>query len=301
MKTSYFPSLFSLLLTLGAPTPAFSQSLPPDFKGITYAGYRAGQSPLTQTFPSTAEVAEDMQLLKARTPRIRTYSALEGGNDVPAIAAAIGLEVMAGAWISGSLRDDLKEIDAVLAKATANPAITSLIIGNEPLLRDDLPPERLQAYLAFVRARTALPVSVAEPWGVWMAHPEMADHVDFIAAHILPYWENVAAEDAVDYAFSRIALLRHRFPGKRIVITETGWPSDGETRGLSEAGLAHQQAYYRDFAARARAEGVDYLIIEGFDQPWKAVHEGRVGAHWGIFTAQRILKTELKAERISLR
>lgn len=101
------------------------------------------------------------------------------------------------------------------------------------------------------------------------------------------YWEDVPAEQAVGYALSRLALLEHRLPGKRIVITETGWPSAGDAHGKSVPSTRAQRAYLTDFSREAQARGIDYFIIEGFDQPWKHVLEGAVGGYWGVFDANR--------------
>lgn len=276
--------LFSVVLFLAVSATHAQEP----FKGITYAGYRSGQSPYTGVSPSPTEVQEDMTLVRSIAPRVRTYSARERVN-VPEVAAASGLEVFAGAWVSDDRESTEQELAAVVAQAKL-PAVTHVIVGNEALLRKDVSVGRMALLLEQTRGRTDKPVSTAEPWGVWLAHPELAKHVDFIAAHILPYWEDVPATKAVEYAMERLTILQEAFPGKRIVITETGWPSDGEKRGRSIASLEAQRNYLTQFAAAARARNIDYFIIEGFDQPWKHVLEGKVGSHWGVFDANRRLK-----------
>lgn len=256
-----------------------------DFSGLTYAGYREGQSPYTGVSPDAAQVREDLQLVKRVAPRLRTYSARER-VDVAAVAAQEGLEVFAGAWVGRDLAETRREMEAVADQAQY-AAVSHVVVGNEALLRGDVSLGRMAMLLEEMRGMTHKPVSTAEPWGVWVDNPRLAQHVDFIAAHVLPYWENVSAERAVDYAFSRIALLKTTFPDKKIVITETGWPSDGEPHGVSVPSVAAHKAYLAEFARRAKAEGVEYFIIEGFDQPWKTILEGQVGAHWGIFSADR--------------
>lgn len=276
------------------------------FAGITYAGYRADQNPLEGRFPTPEQVSEDLRQLSAFTPRIRTYSAREGDNDIPRAAEQFGLQVIAGAWIDGNATANRAELEAVLKQARS-PAVTHVIIGNETQLRQDLSTGRLALLLEEARGRTDKPVSAAEPWGTWMKYPELAQHVDFIAAHVLPYWENVAIEDAVDYVFLRVAQLKARFPGKPVILTETGWPSGGGNRGKSVASPENQARFMKELTTRAKAEGVptqaeggrtqaeglDYLIIEAFDQPWKAAKEGQVGAYWGLFTTERAFKESL--------
>ena len=113
-------------------------------------------------------------------------------------------------------------------------------------------------------------MTTGEIWHVWIEHPELASAVDFIAAHILPYWEGFSEKQAVDQAVIIYNKLRAAFPGKRIVIAEFGWPSAGYNRKAAEPGRIEQATVLRSFVARAEALGMDYNIIEAFDQPWKS-------------------------------
>ena len=110
--------------------------------------------------------------------------------------------------------------------------------------------------------------------------------VDFIAAHVLPYWENFTDKQAVDQAVDRYQLLRNQFPGKRIVIAEFGWPSAGYNLRNADPGPFEQAVVLRNFVARAEAIGMEYNIVEAIDQPWK-FFEGGVGPYWGILNAER--------------
>src|SRR5262249_46021750 len=123
----------------------------------------------------------------------------------------------------------------------------------------------------------------------WRDHPELVSAVDFIAVHILPYWEGVSASDAVDQAMQLYDQLRQRYPGKRVVIAEFGWPSGGYNRQSAEPRPMEQATVLRNFVARAEAHGIEYNVIEAFDQPWKTF-EGSVGSYWGLFDASRQAK-----------
>ena len=138
--------------------------------------------------------------------------------------------------------------------------------------------------LQWVKRHSPVPVTTGQIWADWRDHPELASSVDFIAAHILPYWEGAPASQAVDRAVSEYDALRRAHPGKRIVIGEFGWPSAGYNFHNSDPGSAEQATVLRDFVARAEADGIDYNLFEAFDQPWK-VNEGSVGAYWGVFDA----------------
>ena len=130
-------------------------------------------------------------------------------------------------------------------------------------------------------------MSTAEPWHIWLLQPELVEQVDFITLHLLPYWEGVALEVAVDDALARYEQVRRRFPGKPIVIGEVGWPSAGNPVKQAHASPAAQAVFVRQFVARAEAMKLDYFLMEAVDQPWKQATEGTVGAHWGLLDAQR--------------
>ena len=162
-----------------------------------------------------------------------------------------------------------------------------LLVGNEVLLRNDIPVEQLIEYIREVKKRTWRPVSTSETWDRWIAHPELANEVDYIAVHILPYWEGINVEGAVDYIFFRYNAMKEAFPNKPIIITEVGWPSDGQAFKHATPSLTNQAKFLRQFLNRASKEKVNYYVIEAFDQPWKIAREGSSGAYWGIYNADR--------------
>ena len=137
-----------------------------------------------------------------------------------------------------------------------------------------------------VKRSTNVPVTTGEIWNVWIEHPELVSAVDYIAAHILPYWEGFSDKQAVDQAILIYDKLRAAYPGKRIVIAEFGWPSAGYNLKNAKPGRIEQAVVLRDFVARAEAYGIDYNIVEAIDQPWK-IFEGGVGPYWGLFDASR--------------
>jgi cellulose synthase/poly-beta-1,6-N-acetylglucosamine synthase-like glycosyltransferase/exo-beta-1,3-glucanase (GH17 family) len=131
-----------------------------------------------------------------------------------------------------------------------------------------------------------VPVTTGEIYSIWSEHPELASSADFIAAHVLPYWEQHSSAEAVDQAVNRYQFLRNQFPGKRIMIAEFGWPSAGYNLGKADPGPFQQASVLRNFVNRAEAIGMEYNIVEAIDQPWK-YFEGGVGPYWGILNAAR--------------
>jgi exo-beta-1,3-glucanase (GH17 family)/cellulose synthase/poly-beta-1,6-N-acetylglucosamine synthase-like glycosyltransferase len=272
------------------PTP--EPPWPKRIQGFAFQPFQKHQDAIEGDEPTRAEIDSDLKLLAGKTTAVRTYSSTGTLAQIPALAAGHGIRVTAGAWLDADRERNAREIEGVIRLANSHRNIVRVVVGNEVVLRGDLTTEDMIAQLERVRAAVKQPVSTAEPWHVWLDHPELVPHVDYLAVHMLPYWEGVEAEAAVDYVVDTMRMLEERFPGKPIVIGEVGWPSDGRTRDSAVASEANQALFLRRFLARASKEGYSYYLMEAFDQPWKEQAEGKAGAYWGVYDADRQQKFE---------
>ncbi|MDO9046439.1 MAG: glycosyltransferase [Methylobacter sp.] len=269
--------------------------------GVTFDPMRKQDTQKSNTFPSEADIDHDLSLLANKVHAVRTYSVLKGLDKVPELAAKHNLNTTVGAWIGDNLEKNRQEIETLInVSRQNNPNIVRVMVGNEVLLRKNVSEEALIEYIREVKRNTWRPVSTSETWDMWIAHPKLVDEVDFIAVHILPYWEGIAAEDAVDYVFDRYHDVQKAYPNKPIVITEVGWPSDGQPFKHATASVSNQAKFLREFLNRADAEKVTYYIVEAFDQPWKMSLEGSAGAYWGIFNADRQPKYPMDSDVIAM-
>jgi len=269
--------------------------------GVTFDPMRKQDTQTSNTFPSEADIDHDLSLLANKVHAVRTYSVLKGLDKIPELAAKYNLNTTVGAWIDGNLEKNRQEIETLInVSRQNNPKIVRVMVGNEVLLRAEITADQLIEYIREVKKNTWRPVSTSETWDVWIKHPELVNEVDFIAVHILPYWEGIAAEDAVDYVFDRYHAVQQAYPNKPIVITEVGWPSDGQPFKHATASVSNQAKFLREFLNRADAEKVTYYIVEAFDQPWKMSLEGSAGAYWGIFNADRQPKYPMDSDVITM-
>ena len=256
---------------------------------VSYSPYAQSQHPDYGDRPTPEQIRADLKILSPYTNTIRTYSSTGGGELVPAIAAEFGLKVTLGIWIDKNEARNEREIQSAIALARRYTNINAIVVGNETTLRADKTIDELKALIQRVKRMSPVPVTTGEIWTVWRDHPELASAVDFIAAHILEYWVGIPAEKVVDETIAHYNELRAIHPGKRIVIAEFGWPSAGYNMLKANPGRIEQATVLRDFVSRAEAYGIDYNIIEAFDQPWKT-NEGGVGMYWGMFDASRHAK-----------
>lgn len=273
-------------------------SPPSAINAVSSLSYTVGP-PEEQELPmdeqTRARVDREMAAIATITGGVRLYAARGRNAEVPAIARAHGLSVVAGAWIGADANENALETKALIQLANRNPNVHEIILGNETLLRKELTSDGLIELLRRVRRSARQPVSTAETWDVWLAHPELVREVDFLAVHILPYWEGIGGEQTVPYTFERYDLLRKAYPGKKIVIAEFGWPSKGYNNKAADTGATLQAAIIRAFVHTAADRGIEFNIIEAFDQPWKT-REGSVGAYWGLFDASARLKFPLEGD-----
>lgn len=256
---------------------------------MSYAPYRRGVSPLDKkTVISPSQIEADLAILSRRTDCVRTYSVDQGLSEVPRIARKFGMKTIVGIWIGRDLKQNEREMALGIETVQRyRDVVRAVIVGNEVLLRHELPVAALRAYIDRVVAETGLPVSYADVWEYWLRHPEVAQSTSFVTIHILPYWEDIPAP--IDKAIAHVLWVYHSvqaaLPGEDILIGETGWPSRGRNRFGAQPSLVNEARFIREFSLTALKQGLQYNIIEAFDQPWKRQLEGTVGGYWGVYNA----------------
>lgn len=261
---------------------------------MCYSPYRDGQSP-GGAAPTEAQIRADLALIVPLAKGVRTYGATGIQARIPALAREAGLEVYPGAWIGTDDAANLAEVDALIALAkSGNPAIKGLIVGSETLLRGDVTEERLVGYLKRVReAGTGIPVSTADIYQNVISHAAALDPVvDFALCHIHPYWESVAPGNAAARVLQGWQSVKAKYPGKPVLVGETGFPTAGQAQGAAVPGEAAQADFLADLAGVAAANGIPIMWFEAFDEAWKS-GEGAVGAHWGLWNTDRSEKPAL--------
>lgn len=272
--------------------PAVEPAWPVTIQGMAFSPYRSDQNAYLEQYPSDAQIDEDLALLADKVRAVRTYSVASTLADVPRLAAKHNLSVSIGAWLDSNQAANEQQIDKAIELSKQYRNVVRVFVGNEVLFRNNLPIEDLIKHLDRARKAITQPVGTAETWGTWLKYPELADHVDFIAIHLLPYWEGLNVDAAVEFCVNAMKTVQARFPNKEVIIGEVGWPSDGRTRQNAVATPANEALFLRRFLARAEAEKYRYYVMEAFDQPWKAAGEGGVGAYWGVYDVNRQPKFE---------
>ena len=253
---------------------------------VSYAPFHGAQSPLdAATYIPPSQIDADLAQLARIADCVRTYSVDFGLDRVPEMARKHGLKVLLGVWLSSRTERNWSQMDTGVALAKRFPdVITAVIVGNEALLRGEISPASLAEAIRSVKEKSQKPVTYADVWEFWLKHRELARVVDFVTIHILPYWEDIPipADQAADHVASIRRIAANAFPGKEVVIGETGWPSAGRMRDAALPSSANQARAIHDILARGKRDGFRVNVIEAYDQPWKRFLEGTVGGHWGL-------------------
>lgn len=230
---------------------------------------------------SAGTIRKDLKALGEYVDCIRTYSVSGFQSLIPAIANERGMMVVLGVWLTDDLAENSKEIDTAIALVSRYPNIKKIVVGSETLFRHQLELWQLRKYIDYVKNAVDIPVTTAELWHTWMDNPKLAENVDEITVHVLPFWEGLDCTESVSYILDVLNVLSKQFPGRKIYLGEIGWPSKGQSFNSMPCDPYQQTEHIRTLVKILNERGVDYNVIEAFDQSWK-IGEGTVGRHWGL-------------------
>ncbi len=253
---------------------------------VSYAPFRNDQTPHDPALiVSPEQIAEDLGELAKISKCIRTYSIDNGLDRVPELASRVGLKVLLGVWIGRDRAKNAHLIDIAVSLAKDHPdTIRAIIVGSEVLLRGEMIVSDLREIIRSVKPRVDVPVTYADVWEFWLRYREIGADVDFVTIHFLPYWEDFPprAEDAAAHVDEIRKQVAAAFPGKEILIGETGWPSHGRMRDGALASRINQARFISEILDRAGREHFRVNMFEAYDEPWKRRWEGTVGGYWGL-------------------
>ncbi len=260
-----------------------SEILHKKVNGISFSPYLDDQDPSTKSKISQKQIADRLEIIRPYTKWIRTFSCTNGNEEVPRIAHEKGLKTLVGTWIGEDLEENEKELYNAIQIAKAG-YVDILAIGNEVLLRKDLEVEQLVEYIK--RVKMELPnveVGYVDAYYMFVNYPEIVDECDVILANCYPFWEHCSLETSLDYMKHMYALAQEYSNGKRIIISETGWPSKGEKYGDAIPSFENAMSYFVQTQKWAQEKNIETFYFSSFDEVWKINHEGEYGAYWGMW------------------
>jgi len=259
------------------------QFLDAKMHGICFSPYEGTQGPGDPI--SEAQVRRKLELLVPHTEWIRVFSCTQGNEIIPKLAKEYGFKALVGAWLGEETDKNQEELQGLIALASAG-YVDVAAVGNEVMYREELEEEELIEYI--LRAKQALkgiPVGYVDAYYEFTNRPKITDVCDVILANCYPYWEACHIDYSLLYMKQMYYQAVQAASGKRVIITETGWPSSGNALGAAEPGYENTLKYFINAQAWSQQEGIEMFYFSAFDEGWKVGAEGSVGAFWGLWDA----------------
>lgn len=256
--------------------------------GICFSLYEEGQKP--GDIITEEQIIRRTEILRPYTKWVRTFSATEGHELIPKIASEHGLRTMAGAWLGDDKKKNELEIENLI-QLCQDGFVDVAAVGNEVLYRNDMPLGELLEYISYFKSIVDdIPVGYVDAYYEFSSHPELVDACDIVLANYYPFWEGTHFQDSLDHLHHMHQQTIAAAKGKKIIVTETGWPSQGENIKSALPDPLHAMKYFINAQLWAVDSGIELFYFSSFDEPWKISAEGDVGAYWGLWDKNENLK-----------
>ncbi len=256
--------------------------------GICFSLYEGDQQP--GDIVSDDQIIRRLKILKPYTTSIRTFSSLGEHSRIVEIAKDMGFKTLVGAWLSDDFESNDKEIEGLIQLANKG-LIDVAAVGNEVIYRKELSEEQLIAYINNVKENIKnIPVGYVDAYYEFRDRPNITNACDVILANCYPFWEGCAAEYSLLYMKDMFNEALKASNGKKVIITETGWPSQGSDLWGAHPSYRNYLKYFINAQLWSKEKEIEMFYFSSFDESWKVDAEGDVGAYWGLWDKEEILK-----------
>ena len=256
--------------------------------GFCFSLYEDGQKP--GDIISAGQIRRRMQLLKPYTQWIRSFSCIEGNEQIPQIARELGIKTLVGAWLGTDEDKNQQEVENLIQLAK-DGFVDIAAVGNEVLYRNDLPKKELLDVIRHVKNELpGIPVGYVDAYYEFVQHPEITELCDVVLCNCYPFWEGTDYKYSLQHMQQMYQQAVAAGKGKRVIITETGWPGKGESLGNAVPSHINALKYFVNTQLWAIDENIEVFYFSSFDESWKVGAEGEVGAYWGIWDKNEKLK-----------
>ena len=267
----------------------FSQVLKTGMHGLCFSLYEDGQKPGDTI--TEEQVRRRMKIIAPYTKWVRSFSCIEGNEFIPIIAKEYGIKTLVGAWLGDDPEINEREIEG-LVKLANEGFVDIAAVGNEVMYRKDLSEDELLEFISRVKATIpdSIPVGYVDAYYEFSIKPRITAACDLILTNCYPYWEGCDLEYSLGHMNQMYHQALHAANGKKVIITETGWPSKGESFKGSHPSTENAVKYFINTQLWSQKENIDIFYFSSFDESWKVGAEGEVGAYWGIWDKNEKLK-----------
>lgn len=275
-------------LSLEALKELWKNTLDSGMHGLCFSMYEDGQGPGNKI--TEQQVDRRMQVIKPYTKWVRSFSCIEGNEFIPKVAHKHGIKTLVGAWLGDDLEKNEEELEALIALAKQG-FVDVAAVGNEVMYREELTEAQLIGYINRVKqALPGIPVGYVDAYYEFSQRPKITDACDVILANCYPYWEGCSIEDSLYHAQQMFGEAIDASQGKKVIITESGWPSEGGSLKGAFSSKENAMRYFINIQKWSKNANIDLFYFSSFDESWKVGTEGDVGAYWGLWDKNEKLK-----------
>lgn len=267
----------------------FNAVLKTGMHGLCFSLYEDGQKP--GDIISEEQVRRRMAIIAPYTKWVRSFSCTEGNEFIPRIAREYGIKTLVGAWLGDDPEVNEREIEGLIQLANEG-FVDIAAVGNEVMYRKDLTEDELLDFIHRVKQAipATIPVSYVDAYYEFTIKPRITEACDLILTNCYPYWEGCNLDYSLGHMKQMYHQALHAGNGKKVIITETGWPSQGESFKDSHPSRESAIKYFINTQLWSQQENIDIFYFSSFDESWKVGAEGEVGAYWGIWDKNEKLK-----------
>lgn len=266
----------------------FAEILQNGVHGFCFSLYEDGQKP--GDIISEAQVRRRMEIIKPYTKWVRSFSCTEGNEFIPIVAKEMGIKTLVGAWLGNDDEINQREINGLIQLAKEG-FVDIAVVGNEVMYRKDLTEDQLLDFMRKVKAEIPdIPMGYVDAYYEFSHRPRITELCDVILCNCYPFWEGCPFENSLDYMKQMYYQAKAAGNGKEVIITETGWPSQGENLKGSFPSEKSARDYFINTQLWSSNENIPVFYFSSFDESWKVGAEGIVGAYWGIWDKNEKLK-----------
>lgn len=269
----------------------WSETLKNGMHGISFSAYEEGQKPGDTI--TEEQVRRRMKIIAPYTKWVRSFSCTEGNEFIPVIAHEFGIKTLVGAWLGVNSQVNEREIEGLIKLANEG-FVDIAAVGNEVLFRKDMTEDELLDFIKRVKKAipTSIPIGYVDNYYEFSFRSRITDICDVILANCYPYWDGCSIDYSLHHMQNMFETAKSYGGDKRVIITETGWPSEGGSHGAAFASNENAMKYFIETQKWSKQKDVEMFYFSSFDESWKVGAEGEVGAYWGIWDKNEKLKNK---------
>ena len=269
----------------------WSTTLENGMHGVSFSAYEEGQKP--GDIITEDQVRRRMKIIAPYTKWVRSFSCTEGNEHIPVIAHEFGIKTLVGAWLGDNSEVNEREIEGLI-KLANDGFVDIAAVGNEVMFRKDMTEVELLDFIKRVKKAipSSIPVGYVDNYYEFSFRSRITDVCDVILANCYPYWDGCSIDYSLHHMQNMFETAKSYGGDKRVIITETGWPSEGGSHGAAFASNENAMKYFIETQKWSKQKEVEMFYFSSFDESWKVGAEGEVGAYWGIWDKNEKLKNK---------